>query len=138
LFTQVAVGSDAQKPLELAWWEAVLAVPFALAALLFVLSGRLFSAVVSVAVTVLLLVWRARIVERNLPGGYAKVRARLLAAQWCSMAAIYVVLIGILLVAARDHWAKTRPGIVAVYASAGLLFFLARELYSRGDQASTT
>jgi hypothetical protein len=110
-------------------------VPFALAALLFIVGGRLFSAVVVVAVAVLLLVWRAQIVERNLPGGYARVRARLLAAQWCAMAAIYAVLVGILLVGARDHWTKTRPGLVAVYASAGLAFFLARELYRRGDEA---
>jgi hypothetical protein len=112
-----------------------LVVPFALAALLFVVSGRLFSAVVVVAVTVLLFVWRAQIVERNLPGGYARVRAGVLAAQLCAMATIYAVLVGVLLVAARDHWAETRPGLVAVYASAGLAFFLARELYSRGDRA---
>lgn len=134
MFQRGAVASK-QKPLELAWWEALLALPLGLAALLFIVEGRFASALVIVALTVLLLVWRARIVERNLPGGYTRVRAWLLVTQWCAMAAIYTVIVGILLVAARDHWANTRPGLVAVYASAGLAFFLARELHTRGEWA---
>ncbi len=134
ILRRAAIGSE-QKAVELAWWEALLAVPLGLAALLFVVQARFVSAVVVVAVTVLLGVWRAQIVERNLPGSYARVQARLLATQWLAMAAIYAVIVGILVVGTLNHWSKTRPGLVAVYASAGLAFFIARELRSRGDQA---
>jgi hypothetical protein len=124
-----------QKPLELAWWEVLLAAPLGLTTLLFIVGGRFVSALVLVAVTVLLVVWRAQIVERNLPGGHARVRGWLLIAQWCAMAAIYAVIVAILVVAVRDHWVETRPGLIAVYSSAGLALFLARELYARGDRA---
>jgi hypothetical protein len=124
-----------QLPLDLAWWELLFAVSLALIALLLLAGGRIVSALVLVAVTVLLFVWRAEIVERNLPGGYVRIRGWLLIAQWCAMGAIYAVIVGILFIANREHWADTRVGLVAVYASGGLAFFLGRELWMRGDQA---
>jgi MFS family permease len=124
-----------QKPLDLAWWELLLAVPVGLTVLVFVLAGRFVSALVVAAVLVLLIAWRAQVVERNLPGGYTRVRGWVLIAQWCAMAAIYAVIIGIQVVAYFERWAETRVGMVAVYASGGLAVFLGRELYVRGDRA---
>lgn len=51
------------------------------------------------------------------------------------MAAIYVLIVVILFMATLDHWTHSRPGLVAAYASAGLGFFLARELKRSGDKA---
>ena len=79
--------------------------------------------------------WRAEIVERNVAGGYARVRGWILMTQWAAMAANYIIIVGIFIVANRDHWTRSRPGLVAVYASAGLAFFLAREMMRRGDDA---
>jgi hypothetical protein len=51
------------------------------------------------------------------------------------MAINYIVIVGIFVIANRDHWTHSRQGLVAVYASAGLGFFLAREMSRRGDEA---
>jgi hypothetical protein len=131
----VSEGTARAKPLRLAWWEALLAVPLALVALLFFIAGSFGSGLVILAVTAIALLWRAEIVERNIPGGFARARAWVLTGQWISMAAIYIVLNWAFWIGYRDHWTRTRPGVVAVYASAGLAFFLVREMMKRGDAA---
>jgi hypothetical protein len=123
------------KPLHVQWWEAALAVPLFLVVVLFLVAGDFAAAVVLVAVATLILLWRAEIVERNVAGGYARVRGWVLMTQWLAMAAIYAVIVGVFWVAKRDHWSHTTPGVVAVYASAGLAFFLVREMLRRGDKA---
>jgi hypothetical protein len=123
------------KRLQVRWWEAALAVPLLLVVVLFLVARDFVAAVVLVAVATLTFLWRAEIVERNIAGGYARVRGWVLITQWFAMAAIYVVIVGVFWVAHRDHWSHTRPGVVAVYASAGLAFFLAREMLRRGDEA---
>lgn len=129
-----AIPSDV-KPLQIRWWEAALAVPLVLLVLLFLVAHQFVQAVVLSAVGALLLMWRAEIVERNVAGGYARVTGWVLITQWSAMAAIYLVIVGVFWVAHRDHWTQTRAGVVAVYASAGLAFFLAREMARRGDEA---
>jgi hypothetical protein len=133
--TDAATRRRPPRPIRIGWWEFVLAIPLVLVALLFVAGSHFASALVVFAVLALLLIWRAEVVERNLPGGYARVRGWMLITQWFAMASIYAVLLGIFWIANRDHWSKDRQGIVAVYASAGLAFFLAGEMIKRGDDA---
>ena len=123
------------KPLEVEWWEAVLAIPLVLVAVIFLVARQYVSAAVLVAVSAIALTWRAQIVERNVAGGYAKVRGWLLITQWFAMGAIYAIIVGVFWIGSRDHWTRTRPGLVAIYASGGLGFFLAREMMRRGDEA---
>jgi hypothetical protein len=130
-----AVQTRSAKPLELAWWEFALAIPLVLLVCVFVLARAYVSAAVLLSVTALLFAWRATIAERNIAGGYARARGWLLMTQWTAMAINYAVIVGIFFVANRDHWTHSRQGLVAVYASAGLGFFLAREMSRRGDEA---
>jgi hypothetical protein len=123
------------KPLRVRWWEAALTVPLTLLVLLFLVSRQFVQAIVLTALGALALMWRAEIVERNVAGGYARVRGWVLIVQWTAMAAIYAVIVGVFWFANRNHWTHSRPGVVAVYASAGLAFFLAREMMRRGDEA---
>lgn len=123
------------KPLELYWWEFALALPFLALIVIFVLAGAYVSALVLICVTALLAAWRIQIVERNIAGGYARARGWVMVAQWTAMAVLYVVINVILFVANFEHWTHTRSGLVAVYASAGLAFMLAREMMRRGDEA---
>lgn len=117
------------------WWEAMWAIPLALLVVLFLVGGETVAGAVLLAVLTLAFLWRVEIVERNVAGGYARVRGWVLIGQWFAMGAIYVVLVGVLWVASRDNWTDTSPGRVAVYASAGLAFLLAREMIRRGDDA---
>lgn len=121
--------------IRLKWWEALLGTPVLLLALLFFLAGTVAPGVVTTAVLVLLIAWRAEVVERNVAGGYARTRAWLLGIAWIAMAAIYAVLLLGFWIANRDHWTRTRPGTVAVYACTGLALFLAREMIRRSDEA---
>jgi Nuclease-related domain len=123
------------KPLEVERWEALLAIPLVLVALVFLFAREWVSAIVLIAVSAIALTWRVQIVERNVAGGYARVRGWLLITQWVAMGAIYVIIVGVLWIGSRDHWTRTRPGLVAVFASGGLAFFLAREMMRRGDEA---
>jgi hypothetical protein len=51
----------------------------------------------------------------------------LLSVQATALAAIYVVIAVLFVVMWREHWTRDRHGTVAVYALAGLAFFLVRE-----------
>jgi hypothetical protein len=123
------------KPLELYWREFALALPVLGVVCIFFLARAYVSAVVLLSVTVLLVAWRVQIVERNVAGGYARARGLVMVAQWMAMAVIYVVNLGILIVANFEHWTHSRQGLVAVYACSGLAFLLAREMMRRGDKA---
>jgi hypothetical protein len=122
----------ALKPLQLSWWEFVLALPLVGVIFIFVLARAYVSAAVLLSVTALLVAWRAEIVERNVAGGYARARGWVLATQWSAMAVVYLIIVGVLFVASHDHWTHTRQGTVAEYASVGLSFFLAREMMRHG------
>lgn len=123
------------KPLELAWWEFALATPLVLLVGVCFIARAYVSAAVLISVTALLVVWRAQIAERNIAGGYARVRGWVLVTQWTAMAVNYIIIVGIFIIANRDHWTHTRQGLVAVYGCAGLAFFLAREMMRRGEDA---
>jgi hypothetical protein len=128
-------GQAPPRLFELSWWELALCLPLVLLVTFFVLARAFVAAVVLTALIAVMFSWRAEIVERNVAGGYARLRGWLLVTQWVAMAALYLVVMGILIVANIDHWTRTRAGTVAVYACGGLIFFLAREMMRRGDEA---
>jgi hypothetical protein len=121
--------------LKLRWWEALLLVVPALHGLVFLLAGNVAAGVVLLAVVALVVASRAQVVERNVPGGYARARGYLNLAKAGSLFAIYVVAMVLFFIARRDHWIDDTPGLVAVYALATVAFFLLREINRVGDQA---
>jgi hypothetical protein len=106
-----------------------------LAAIFFV-ADDVGGGIVLTALLVLGLASRATIVERQIAGSFAKRRGYLLAVQWIALAAIYVLFTVVMFIAAFEHWTRDRHGRVAVYAIAGMLFLLAREIVRRGEESN--
>jgi hypothetical protein len=121
---------------KLRWWEAALLVPFVVLGVLFLLAGELIALVVLLAVLVVVVASRATILERNRPGGYARTRGWLEYARACSLFVIYGVIVFFFFVARREHWSQDTRGTVAVWALAGLAFYLVRDIRRIGDGAS--
>lgn len=120
----------------LRWWESVLLVFPGSISVLFLLAGQVAAGVVLAAVVVVLVVWRAEIVERNVAGGYARARGALLLTKSSALLAIYGVAVWLFFVMRDEHWTRDRHGTVAFWALAGLAVFLAREIYSVGEEAA--
>jgi hypothetical protein len=121
--------------LRLRWWELVpLALPV-LISTLFLVGEAVVAGVVLLALVVLVVASRADIVERNVAGGYARVRGQLELAKVAALLAIYSVILGLFIVIQRDDWTSDTPGTVAMWSLAGLAFFLLRELNRAGDSA---
>ena len=113
--------------LRIRWWEGALLVLPGTLALLFFLGGSLGPGLVLAALVVLAFASRAEIPERNEAGGHARMKSILLSVEATALFAIYVVIAVLFFVMWREHWARDRHGAVAVYALAGLAFFLVRE-----------
>jgi hypothetical protein len=117
-------------------WEIVGATTLALFALVLLLGGDYVSGAVFLAVIVVGITTRARIVEQNLAGSYGKSRWRLGLAQTLALLAIYLAVTATFVVAAVQHWARLDArGEVAVWALAGFAWLLYREMDRRGDEA---
>jgi hypothetical protein len=123
-------------PIRLRRWEIILLVPFCGIALLFLVGGQILAGVVLLALLAVGVVVRAEIRERNVAGGYAQTRGFLLAVESLALLAIYDVLVWMFWVIREEHWTRDRHGRVAFWALAGLAFFVARETYRLGDEAS--
>lgn len=121
--------------LSIRWWEGAILVVFGTLALLFFLAGSPVPGVVLTALVVATFASRAEIPERNEAGGHARMRSLLLSMQATALAAIYVLIVVVFFVMWREHWVRDRHGAVAVYALAGLAFFLARECFRLSKDA---
>lgn len=119
----------------LRWWELLLLAAPLGAALLFLLGGLLVQAAVLFALIVFVIASRAQIVERNVAGGYATVRAVLLSLKWLALFAIYIVIVGLFWVIKRDDWTSDTRGATAMWALAGLAFFVCREILVLGRES---
>jgi hypothetical protein len=104
-------------------------------ALLFFLAGSPVPGLVLTALVAVAFASRAQIPERNEAGGYARTRSILLSVQGAALAAIYVLIVVAFFVMWREHWTRDRHGTVAVYALAGLAFFLVRECFRLNTDA---
>jgi hypothetical protein len=113
--------------LRIRWWEGALLVLPGTLAFLFFVAGSLVPGLVLAALVTLAFASRAEIPERNEAGGHARLKSILLSVQATALAAIYVVIAVLFVVMWREHWTRDRHGTVAVYALAGLAFFLVRE-----------
>lgn len=123
-------------PLRLRWWETLLlCLPAGLSILSF-LGDEPTAGVVLSALVVVLFVWRARIIERNVAGGYARAYGLLLLSESLALLAIYAIVVWLFWVMHAEHWTRDRHGTVAFWALVGLAFFLAREAYRVGEQGS--
>jgi hypothetical protein len=111
------------------------AVPLLLLALLFLIGGERVAGIVLLALLTFAAASRTRIVERNIAGYHARTTSLLLAARYVALLAIYMVIVGLLFVMSRDHWTDDTRGLVAVYASAGLAFYLARDIWRYGKES---
>lgn len=120
---------------QLRWWEGVLLCIPAAFVVLFLLGGEIAAGLVLLALTVLLVAWRAQIAERNVAGGYARVRALLLLGQWASLLTIYIVCLDLAWVMYRHHWTRDHHGRVAFWLLIGFGFFLARETMRIGERS---
>lgn len=124
------------QAMRLSRWQIVGAATLALFAVVLILGGDFVSGPVLLALVVVGITRRLRIVERNLAGSYGKSRWRLGLAQTLALMAIYVAVIGIFVIAAVQHWASLDArGRVAVWALAGFAWLLYREMDRRGDEA---
>jgi hypothetical protein len=122
--------------MHLSGWEATGAVTLALFAVLLLLGGDYVSGPVLLALVVLGVTSRLRIVEQNLAGSYDRSRWRVGLAQTLSLFAIYLAVLALVIVAAVRHWATVDArGRVAVWALAGFAWLLFREMDRRGDEA---
>jgi hypothetical protein len=121
--------------IELKWWEALLLMPLLLLGILFALAGNLPADIVLVAIVVVVVTWRATVVERNLAGGYARTRGALELARATALLAIYCIVVYFLFVARREHWSSGTRGSVAIWAMAGLSIYLVRDVYRLGEAA---
>lgn len=122
--------------MRLSRWETVGATTLALFAVVLLLGGDYVSGPVLLALVVLWITSRAGIVERNLAGSYDRWRWRLGLAQTVALLVIYLAVMGILVVAAIQHWARLDArGRVAIWALAGFAWLLYREMDRRGDDA---
>jgi hypothetical protein len=119
----------------LRWWEWLVLVPFALIGILFVLVGNAVGTVVLVALIVLAVATRAEITERNVAGGYARMRGWLDYLKAAALFAIYGVIVFFFFVAHHQHWSRDARGRVATWALAGLAFYLFRDMRRLGDTA---
>jgi hypothetical protein len=117
-------------------WEFALLVPFVLLGVLFVLAGHLLALVVLLAVVAAAITSRATILERGRPGGYARTRGWLEYMRACALFTIYGTIVYFFFVARREHWSRDTRGTVAVWAMAGLAFFLVREILRLGEGAN--
>lgn len=113
--------------LRIRWWEgAILVVPGTLA-LLFFLAGTPVPGLVLAALMTVVFASRAEIPEQHEAGGHARTKSILLSVQAAALTAIYVLIVVLFFVMWREHWTRDRHGTVAVYALAGLAFFLVRD-----------
>jgi nuclease-like protein len=124
------------RAIRLRWWETALLIPFGLLGVLFLLAGHLSALIVLVAVGVVALTSRATILERNRPGGYARTRGWLTYIHVCALFAIYGTIVYFFFEARREHWSHDVRGIVAVWAMAGLAFYLVRDILRLAEGAN--
>jgi hypothetical protein len=122
--------------MRLKWWESfALAIPLLVG--LFFLAGRLWlPGTVLVALTAFTGASRAHIVERNIAGYHARTRAALLAIRWLALFVIYVGITVLLFVMQQQHWVRDTHGLVAVYATSAVAFFLTREIWRLGNESN--
>jgi hypothetical protein len=122
--------------IRLKWWETALLLPFTLLGVLFALAGDVLALVVFIALVAVLVSARATIVERNRAGGYARTRGWLEYGRALALLAIYCTIVYFFFVARREHWSHDTRGTVAIWAMAGLAFYLARDVYRLGEVAN--
>lgn len=120
--------------LRLRWWEGVLFCLALALAILFLLGGEIAAGLVLAALTVVFVAWRAQIPERNVAGGYARMRALLLLAQWAALLTIYLVCMWLTWTMYRHHWTRDHHGRVAFWLLVGFGFFLVRETVRIGER----
>lgn len=121
--------------LRVRWWEGVLLALPLLLSLLFFAAGEVAEGVVLLALVLLAATSRAEIRELNVAGGFARARGRLQLVKAAALLGIYCVLLVLFFVMHRDHWTNDTRGTTAIWASAGLAFFLLREMQRVGDDA---
>jgi hypothetical protein len=129
----VPTSVSGMRSIRLRWWESMLLVPFALLTGAFAVGRQPAAALVLGALVAVAVASRSTIRERNVAGGYARTRGLLLLAKWVALLAIYGVGVELLFAIHREHWTRDRHGTVAFWALAGLMFFLAREIYRLGE-----
>ena len=122
----------------LRWWEWLLLVPPIGVALLFLVGGLILPGAVLVALLVILVASRAELVERNVAGAYANARGTLLWIKALAFFSIYLVIVVLAWVARRDDWSDETSGSTAVWALAGLSFFVLRDVIRLGRQAENS
>jgi Nuclease-related domain len=117
-------------------WQMAGVATLGLFALLLIAGGDYVSGPVLLALVVLTLISRFGPLERSVAGSYSRSRWRLGLAQTVALLAIHFAVVGILIVAAVQHWATLDArGRVAVWALAGFSWLLYREMDRRGDEA---
>lgn len=122
--------------MRLSWWEsAALALPLLLG-VLFLASHIWAAGVVLIALVAVVAASRAHIAERNIAGFHTRVRGRLLLLRGIALLAIYFTVVVLLFVMRAHHWTNTSQGRVAFYASVGLAFYLIRDVWRAGNEAT--
>jgi hypothetical protein len=121
--------------MRLRWWEAKFGIVPAALAILFFLAHEWVSGVVLLALVTFAAASRARIVERNIAGSHARTKAMLLSLRAMSLVAIYLVLTFGLWIMQQEGWGHETRGRVALYASAALAFYLARDIWRYGTES---
>jgi Nuclease-related domain len=125
----------AMGSLRLRWWEGTFLAVAAAPVLLFLLAGEIAAGLVLLALTVVFVAWRAQIPERNVAGGYARMRALLLLAQWAALLTIYGICLWLAWDMYRHHWTRDHHGRVAFWLLVGFGFFLVRETLRTGERS---
>jgi hypothetical protein len=115
--------------LRIRWREGALLIVPGTLALMFFVEGSLGPGLVLAALVAIGFASRAQIAERNEAGGHARTKSILLSVQATALAAIYLFIVVLFFLISREHWTRDRHGTVAVYALAGLAFFIVREWF---------
>jgi Nuclease-related domain len=122
--------------IDLTRWQLAGVVVLTLFGLLLLAGGDYVSGPVLLALVALLVTSHLQPVERSIAGSYGRSRWRLSLLQALALLAIQLVVIGVFVVAAVQHWATLDArGRVAVWALAGFAWLVYREMDRRGDEA---
>src|SRR5437879_1292214 len=97
-------------------WEGLVAALALLFAVALLIGAQWVGGIVLAAVVLLLLAQRARVIEREMAGGFSRTRGRLELVQTAALLTIYVVICGFFVVISRDHWTRDTHGTVAMWA----------------------
>ena len=121
--------------MRLRWWESVALGGLLVVGVLFLVRSLWLPGVVLLGLTAFVAASRAQIVERNVAGHHARTRALLLGLRWAALLSIYTALTVLLFAMSLGEWSRDSHGRVAIYATAGLAFYLARDISRYGNES---